>query len=133
MRKLILCIGLFVLGMQQALASVSISNVRLWDAPDHSRLVFELSNQVEHQVMMLPNPDRLVLDLKDTARKTTFDELDLTRSPIKRIRSARRNNSDLRVVLDLKERVQPKSFLLKPNEQYGNRLVIDLYPKSGTV
>src|SRR5690606_39807459 len=36
-------------------------------------------------------------------------------------------SSDL-VVLDLKEPVQPKSFLLPPNEQYGHRLVIDLEP-----
>ncbi len=119
---------LSLLCVQQAFASVAINNVRLWDAPDHSRLVFELTSQVEHQVMMLTNPERLVLDLKQTARNTAFEELDLSRSPIKRIRSARRNQNDLRVVLDLKESVQPKSFLLQPNEQYGDRLVIDLYP-----
>lgn len=104
-----------------------ITNVRLWDAPDHSRLVFELSEPVEHQVMMLPDPDRLVLDIKNTVKKASFENLSLSDSPVKSIRSARRNKTDLRIVLDLNEKASPKSFLLKANEQYGDRLVIDLY------
>ncbi len=48
---------------------------------------------------------------------------------IKRIRSGVRNKGqDLRLVLDLKHKVRPKSFLLKPNAKYGHRLVVDLYP-----
>jgi N-acetylmuramoyl-L-alanine amidase len=39
----------------------------------------------------------------------------------------------LRIVLDLKQPVRPKSFLLPPNEQYGTRLVIDLSPGSDVV
>ena len=35
--------------------------------------------------------------------------------------------NNLRVVLDLKQAVRPKSFMLKPNSKYGHRLVIDLY------
>ncbi|MDX1451046.1 MAG: N-acetylmuramoyl-L-alanine amidase [Oleiphilaceae bacterium] len=127
-RVLLLCMLLCAV-VQTVAASALVQNVRLWDAPDHSRLVFELSKQVEHQLMMLPSPDRLVLDIKQATKYANFDSLDLTGSPIKRIRSARRNEHDLRVVLDLKESVQPKSFLLKPNEQYGDRLVIDLYPE----
>jgi N-acetylmuramoyl-L-alanine amidase len=46
---------------------------------------------------------------------------------VKSLRSGPRNDSDLRLVLDLKSPVKPKSFVLKPNEQYGHRLVIDLF------
>ncbi|MBA1331311.1 N-acetylmuramoyl-L-alanine amidase, partial [Candidatus Endoriftia persephone str. Guaymas] len=45
------------------------------------------------------------------------------------LRSATRGKQDVRVVLDLKGAVKPKSFLLKPNRQYGHRLVVDLYEK----
>ena len=31
----------------------------------------------------------------------------------------------------MKQRVRPKSFLLKPNWKYGHRLVIDVYPTGG--
>jgi N-acetylmuramoyl-L-alanine amidase len=44
-----------------------------------------------------------------------------------------RNKTGLRVVLDLNTKVSPKSFSLTANEQYGNRLVVDLYDKKRSV
>jgi len=46
---------------------------------------------------------------------------------VKGLRSGSRNKGDLRLVLDLVSPVKPKSFVLKPNDQYGHRLVIDLF------
>src|SRR5690606_9327804 len=60
-----------------------------------------------------------------------FDRLDLSGSPIRRIRSAPRNGSDLRVVLDLETDIKPRSFQLEPNQQYGHRLVVDLVKEGG--
>ena len=48
-------------------------------------------------------------------------------TPITAMRSAQRTPTDLRVVIDLKKAVTPKSFSLAPNAQYGNRLVVDLF------
>jgi len=56
-----------------------------------------------------------------------FSSLDIANTPITNIRSAPRNTNDARVVFDLKNKVQARSFLLEPNDQYGNRLVIDFY------
>jgi N-acetylmuramoyl-L-alanine amidase len=47
------------------------------------------------------------------------------------LRSGVRDGKDLRVVFDLREAVRPKSFLLKPSNGYGHRLVIDLFPSAG--
>lgn len=107
-----------------------VTNARLWDAPDHTRLVLELSKAVDHQIMMLAKPDRLVLDIKNASKALRFNDINLSNSPIKSIRSARRNKNDLRIVLDLKEKTDPKSFLLKSNAQYGDRLVVDLYTQN---
>ncbi len=46
------------------------------------------------------------------------------------MRSAERNTTDLRIVLDTNKSVKPKTFLLTPNKTYGHRLVVDLYEKS---
>lgn len=108
---------------------VDVKEIRLWNAPDHSRLVLDLGASVGHHLMTLQNPERVVIDLKGAKKNTRFDTLDLAASPIKSIRSAVRNGSDLRIVLDMAQSVKPKSFLLAPNDQYGDRLVIDLYPK----
>lgn len=106
---------------------VNIRGVRMWPAPDNTRLVFDVTADVEHSLFVLKNPDRLVIDLKNTSLNKPFVGLDLGPSLIRDIRSAPRNGGDLRVVLDLKGAVRPKSFVLRPNNEYGHRLVIDLY------
>lgn len=111
---------------------VEINNMRVWSAPDHVRLVFDTSGPVDHSLFSLSKPDRLVIDIAKARYKGKLPVPENDNPVIQRLRSASRKNGDLRVVLDLKGRVKPKSFVLKPNRQYGHRLVVDLYPgKSG--
>ena len=107
-------------------ANSRIDSLRIWPAPDHTRLVFDLSGPVEHKVFSLDNPKRLVIDISDVRLTTQLEALDLANTPISQLRSAVRNKKDLRVVLDLSSDIYPRSFLLRPNEQYGHRLVVDL-------
>lgn len=122
--RLLLCLwgGVFT---AQVFAA-TINSVRMWPAPDSTRLVFDLSGPVQHSLFSLKSPNRLVIDLKNARLSHPFPAFNYSNSFIKNIRHARRNRSDIRVVLDLKSRVRPKSFLLKPNSEYGHRLVIDL-------
>jgi len=114
-----------------ALAGKDVESVRIWPAPDHTRLVLDIAGKVEHNVFSLSGPSRLVIDMKDVTLKADFSALDLSGSPIQRIRSAPRNGNDLRVVLDLKSEIKPRSFQLEPNQQYGHRLVVDLIDEGG--
>lgn len=113
--------------------ATDIESVRLWRAPDKTRLVLDLSSRVDHNLFALQNPNRLVIDISDAHIKTEFTDLDFTNTPIAGIRVAVRNKTDVRVVLDLNNTVSPKSFPLPANEQYGNRLVIDLFDKKNVV
>ncbi|WP_413772293.1 N-acetylmuramoyl-L-alanine amidase [Marinobacter sp. P4B1] len=115
-----------------ASAAAQVEGVRIWPAPDHTRLVLDTAGAVEHNVFSLSDPSRLVIDLKNVSLKTDFSKVDLEGSPIRRIRSARRNGSDLRVVLDLASDIKPRSFALEPNQQYGHRLVVDLIDEKGS-
>lgn len=54
------------------------------------------------------------------------------KTPITRLRSGVRNNTGLRVVLDLVASVQPKSFFLEKHGDRNDRLVIDLYDQAQT-
>ncbi len=107
--------------------TIKIDNLRLWAAPDHIRLVFDTSAPVQHTLFSLKNPDRLVIDIKDSKLGGSTPQVESDNPLIRRIRSANRKGGDLRVVLDLKRSVKPKSFVLRPNRKYGNRLVVDLY------
>ena len=107
--------------------SVQIDNLRLWAAPDHLRLVFDTSAPVAHTLFRLKNPDRLVIDIQNARFTGKLPSLGSGDPVILRLRSGQREGGDLRVVLDLKKQVKPRSFVLKPNREYGHRLVVDLY------
>lgn len=104
-----------------------ITGVRVWQAPDNTRLVFDLSGPVEHQLFSLQNPDRVVIDLIQADKTASVNLLSLKGGRITNVRSGPQDNATLRVVLDLNQALRPKSFLLKPNAQYGHRLVVDLF------
>ncbi len=125
-RQLIMILLLWIAVAGAAQAATTVNSARIWPAPDHTRVVFDTGAAVEHSIFALENPARLVIDIKNVNRHVDFSGLDLGDSPIRRIRSAPRNGSDLRVVLDLKTQIKPRSFQLEPNQQYGYRLVVDL-------
>lgn len=114
----------------QAASTVDVTGMRMWPAPDSTRLVFDLSGPVEHSLFTLTHPNRIVIDIRHAELGGGLPHFDYTHGFIKRIRYAPRHGDDLRVVLDLRAKVRPQSFLLKPNREYGNRLVIDLYDAS---
>ncbi len=103
----------------------SIEQVRIWPAPDHTRLVFDLSGSVSHALFALSNPERIVIDISDSQMQAVVANLALAKTPIKSIRSAKRGGG-VRIVLDLQRKTQPRSFDLPPNDKYGHRLVVDL-------
>jgi N-acetylmuramoyl-L-alanine amidase len=111
----------------EVFAASDVRSVRLWRAPDNTRLVFDLSGPVQHSVFTLSAPERIVIDVSGAKLATQFDQLALSNTPITGVRSAQRTADDLRVVIDLAAPVTPKSFTLAPNQQYGHRLVVDLF------
>nr|WP_254843767.1 MULTISPECIES: N-acetylmuramoyl-L-alanine amidase [Pseudomonas] len=111
----------------EAFAASDVRSVRLWRAPDNTRLVFDLSGPVKHSVFTLTAPNRIVIDINGAKLATNFKSLALKGTPITSVRSAQRSADDLRVVIDLSAVATPKSFTLAPNQQYGDRLVVDLF------
>ena len=120
---------LFLVSLPLYAGPVEINNLRIWSAPDHVRLVFDTSAPVEHSLFRLKNPERLVIDIGNARFTGRLPAAKKGNPVLRRLRSAVRKNGDLRVVLDLVGQVKPKSFVLKPNRQYGHRLVVDLYPR----
>lgn len=108
-------------------AGARVENVRLWAAPDSTRVVFDLSQPVEHQLSQLTDPYRVVVDIKDAdlvAAVTNPSDQDRF---IQGLRAAPQEDGILRVVIDLKKYANAKSFQLGPNQHYGHRLVLDLF------
>ncbi|WP_319941431.1 N-acetylmuramoyl-L-alanine amidase [Halomonas jincaotanensis] len=133
--RCLMAAGLLMVTLLTAAAQAGqVDNLRLWAAPDHARLVFDLASPTQANVFALDNPRRLVIDLDDSRMAAEIADLDLSGSAISELRSGVRNGNGLRVVLELEREVEPRHFTLAPNDQYGHRLVVDLeYPGESAV
>ena len=116
--------GALLLGATTFCSAATVNSVRVWSGPDSTRVVFELTAPVEHRVSTLADPARIVIDLPDTKAAGPLS-LPEPKGVVAAVRAGSRSG-DLRVVLELTKAAKAKTFLLAPNEQYGNRLVVDL-------
>ncbi|OGT88853.1 MAG: hypothetical protein A2286_10320 [Gammaproteobacteria bacterium RIFOXYA12_FULL_61_12] len=130
--RILIALPLLVFSLATEAAQVAVSAVRYWTAPDHIRLVLDTTGPVEHNLFTVPNPDRLVIDLKNVTLKSRMGEPDGGNPFLKGMRSGIQNGKDLRLVIDLKQPVRPKSYVLTPGGGYGHRLVFDLFESRGT-
>jgi len=105
--------------------AVEVRAVRLWASAEGTQVVLELSGSAKHSLLMLKNPDRVVLDVS-AAHLSAAARKPPAAGVVKEVRMARRPNGELRVVLDLTRPIRAKSFLATPNDHYGYRLVVDL-------
>jgi N-acetylmuramoyl-L-alanine amidase len=132
LKTFLLC-GLLVSGWAQA---QQLSAVRLWPSPDYTRITLEAKQPVSYKYFTLSNPERLVIDLEGVEAGAMLDammnQLSADDPFIGSIRVAMNRPGVMRLVLDLKTPVKPSVFQLQPLEQYGHRLVVDLYPVVAT-
>ncbi len=120
--------GLSVFGFASPSAQAAdVEAVRLWRAPDHTRVVLDLSDAAKFSSLSLANPDRFVVDLIDSRIDAPLSDLPLEGTPIKQVRSGIRKGSNLRLVFDLDTAVRTSLFSLTPSESIGHRIVIDLF------
>lgn len=111
--------------------AAEVKGLRVWQAPDNTRVVLDLSGPVEFSVTTLSGPDRLLIDLKTGKLGINLDSLVIDSKLVSKARTSTPPDADtLRLVLDLAQPVEPRAFALKPFQQYGDRLVIDLKDKT---
>lgn len=129
----ILLASTLLLGMFAAEAAV-IKSMRFWQSPESTRVVFDLTSPVEHEVSVLKNPHRIVIDIPESRVTVDLSQLDIKSDLVKRVRQSKPPKEGvLRLVLDLTKSAEPNSFSLKPYQEYGDRLVIDLFDGKRTV
>ncbi|MGH8454087.1 MAG: N-acetylmuramoyl-L-alanine amidase [Nevskiales bacterium] len=129
-----LCAGLLLWVLPAGAVELArLQDLRLWAGPEQTRIVFDLSDPVEHTVFTLDNPNRVVIDISHTRRIDSLKDPRQGKGLVKAVRTGIQPGATTRVVLDLSARVKPESFTLPPNGDYGHRLVVDLIPESDAV
>jgi N-acetylmuramoyl-L-alanine amidase len=122
----------WVLASVLTVSAADVNAVRLWRAPDHTRVVLDLSEAAEFSTLSLENPERFVVDLSQSRLTASLTALPLEGTPLSGVRSGIRQGADLRLVFDLSASVRTSVFLLPPNDTTGHRVVIDLFDKTPT-
>lgn len=118
----------------QAIAKDEIKGVRVWPAPENTRVVFDLSKEPEYSYFSLSSPERLVIDFKSAKNAVNLSNLAKNDPRIKRIRTSKpKHKNGTRLVLELESKFQLTIFPLAPAGQYGDRLVVDLFDKQKVV
>lgn len=113
-------------------AALNITATRVWPAPDYTRITFEAKDPILHSMIILQNPDRLVIDLQEAeispALRSLSDKILSSDPYIKAVRVGNFKPGVVRVVVDLKSEIRPELFSLPPAGEYSHRLVLDIYP-----
>jgi len=115
-----------------AFASNIAVATRVWPAEAYTRVTFESWKPVKHQLFVLPNPQRLVLDLEgarlDDGLKSLAGKVKADDPYVKGVRVAINRPNVVRIVFDLKAEVRPEAFALPPAGEYRHRVVLDIHP-----
>ncbi|WP_051536661.1 N-acetylmuramoyl-L-alanine amidase [Nitrosospira briensis] len=123
---------LFLTLCNSAFADIKVSSVRVWPAPEYTRLTLESALPIQYSLSIVKNPDRVAIDLEQVVLTPELeklaDRIDAADPYIQAVRIGRFKPGILRLVLDLKTQAVPQAFALKPVGDYGHRLVLDLYP-----
>ena len=125
--RLVLLAAIAIYSIQAQAAT--INEVRIWDSPERTRVVFDLSASVNYNTFTLNNPDRIVVDIEHSKFRGKLPNKSKFGPYIEAIRTGKQKDA-IRFVFDLKAKVTYKHFDLGPNEIYGDRLVVDIFSAS---
>jgi N-acetylmuramoyl-L-alanine amidase len=121
-----------LLGAQEIARGAGIIAVRIWPAPEYSRVTIESDRQLSATTIIMANPPRMAVDiagidlnpeLRELVAKVKADD-----PFIEGISVTQQTPGVVRLVVDLKQASVPQVFTLTPVAAYRHRLVFDFYP-----
>ncbi len=121
-----------LLGAAQIARGASIVAVRVWPAPEYTRVTIESDTPLKAEHQFVASPPRLAVDLEGIELNPALRELVAKVKAddpfISGIRVGQNAPGIVRLVIDLKQAALPQVFALTPVAAYQHRLVLDLHP-----
>ncbi|HET6553334.1 MAG TPA: N-acetylmuramoyl-L-alanine amidase [Dyella sp.] len=109
--------------------AADVKSARVWAGPEYTRVVLDVSGPVTYRVKQ--DGDQLTIDVNSSSISGTFSS-PAAQGLYKGLTGSKQGNN-VRLTAKVDPASNAKSFLLKPQADYGYRLVVDLYPGSGSV
>ena len=102
-----------------------VRTIRYWTAPDHTRIVLDMSSESSYRVSTRTNPYRVVVDIPSGTFLSKVTPVKIGDGVIDRIR-INKLRSGAQIVLDLPSAGSYTHFALEPNRTRPHRIVIDV-------
>jgi N-acetylmuramoyl-L-alanine amidase len=120
-------LGILIVFSQHTLVSAAlITDVRFWSAPDHTRVVLDLTEPVQYEGFSQENPPQCHLEIKEAILFTKKREMKVDDSFLVKISLTVLGEDKVKLILHQKKPLQANILTLKPYLDKPHRLVIDL-------
>jgi N-acetylmuramoyl-L-alanine amidase len=133
-RRSLLRVGSLVLllGTQQIAHGASVVAVRLWPAPDYTRVTIESDGELKVRGIETQSPTQMQVEIEGidlvTGLRDLVGQLRSSDPNIASIGVQSAGANRVRLQIGLKQAIKPQVFHLTPVAAYQHRLVLDLYP-----
>jgi N-acetylmuramoyl-L-alanine amidase len=121
-----------LLGTTQIARGATVLGVRVWPAPEYTRLTIESDGQLTSTQVVMTRPPQLAVDIRGIDLVAQLRELVgqvHAEDPfIAGIQATQYAPGVVRLLVDLKQTAVPQVFTLPPVAAYRHRLVVDFYP-----
>lgn len=122
-----------ILGMALALPAssicgqpITVNSARYVTDANQAKMILNVTDSPKYRVFVLTNPDRLVVDLKNAVAKRSLAQPAQSHPLFAQVRTAQKSDTDVRLVVDLKQAVNAKTHRLATSTVGSNQLVINL-------
>ena len=131
--KVLFFFGLQLLAVSSYAQQINVNSLRYTTTSKQNRMMFDVTASPQHRVFVMDNPSRLVIDIKNAQLKRALNQPPAAHPLFARVRAGIKNDTDLRIVVDLKTPISSKKFSLSSNISDEHRLIIDLFNKDPIV
>ena len=131
--KVLFFFGLQLMAVSSYAQQINVNSLRYTTTSKQNRMLFDLTASTQHRVFVMDNPSRLVIDIKNAQLDRSLKQPSAEHPLFARVRAGTKNDTDLRIVVDLKTPISSKKFSLSSTISEGHRLVIDLFNKGPIV
>ena len=131
--NMLLVLALPLVSLASHAEPVNVKSLHYSTTPKQNRLLFDVTASPKHRVFAMDNPSRLVIDIEDAQLIHALVQPDANHPLFARVRNGVKNNTGLRIVIDLKAPITPKKFSLTTSKSDDRRLIVDLFNKTPIV
>ena len=131
--KVLFLFGLQLLSVSSYAQQIDVNSLLYTTTSKQNRMMFEVTASPKHQVFVMDNPSRLVIDIKNARLQRSLNQPSAAHPLFSRVRAGTKNDTDLRIVVDLKSPISSKIFSLSSNNNNEHQLIIDLFNKNPIV